>query len=150
MAPMFVASWPFERRLGETLEKALPKLGPEAGGQLKALVTPQSLAIVAGVLVAWVASHAIGVGEVIDVILSVVGAVAIGYSFFTGLDHLYSFATGTYNAQTEPDLDEAADHFAKAVGILGVQAVLAVLFRGRPYAKSETPPPPPPRTPGYS
>ena len=148
MAPVFVASWPFERRLASTLDRAMPKLGPEVRAQLKALVTPEAIAIMAGVLVAWVASHAIGIGEVIDVILGVVGAVAIGYSFFTGLDHLYLFATGAYGATTEPELDEAADHFAKAVGILGVQAVLAVLFRGRPYAKRETPPPPPPRTAG--
>ncbi len=94
--------------------------------QLQAVISAESLAIMAGVLVAWFASHAIGIGEIIDIILLTVGVVAIGFSIFKGLDHLYLFAT----ARSMPDLDAAADHFAKAIAILGVQAVLAVLFRG--------------------
>jgi hypothetical protein len=142
-----VANWPFEQRLKVTLERA--KLGPEVRAQLQALISAESLAVMAGVLVAWVVSHAVGIGEVIDIILGVAGVVAIGLSFFSGLDHLYLFATGAYNARSLPDLDAAADHFAKAIAILGVQAVLAFLFRGRPYAKRGTPPPPPPPTPGF-
>jgi hypothetical protein len=117
--------------------------------QLQAVISAESLAIMAGVLVAWFASHAIGIGEIIDVILLTVGVVAIGFSIFKGLDHLYLFATGAYNARSMPDLDAAADHFAKAIAILGVQAVLAVLFRGRPYGRREPVPPPPPPTPGF-
>ncbi len=92
----------------------------------------------AGVLVAWIVSHLFAIGEIFDIILLVAGVAAIGYSIFTGMDHLYLFATGAYNARSLPDLDAAADHFAKAVGILGIQAVLAVLFRGRPYGRRET------------
>ena len=145
-----VATWPFQQRLKATLERA--RLGPEVRSQLQALISAESLEIMAGVLVAWVASHALGIGEVIDIILAAAGVVAIGFSFFAGLDHLYLFATGAYNARSVPDLDAAADHFAKAIAILGVQAVLAFLFKGRPYARRETPypPVPPPRTPGYS
>jgi hypothetical protein len=142
-----VANWPFEQRLKVTLERA--RLGPEVRAQLQAVVSAESLAIMAGVLVAWVVSHAVGIGEVIDVILLTVGVVAIGFSIFKGLDHLYLFATGAYNARSLPDLDAAADHFAKAVAILGVQAVLAVLFRGRPYGRREPVPLPPPPTPGF-
>jgi hypothetical protein len=144
-----VATWPFARRLEVTLERA--KLGPEVRAQLQAIISAESLEIMAGVLVAWVVSHAVGIGEVIDIILAAAGAVAIGFSFFAGLDHLYLFATGAYNARSAPDLDAAGEHFAKAIGILGVQAVLAFLFKGRPYAKRETPYPvvPPSKTPGW-
>jgi hypothetical protein len=45
-----VASWPLEQRLGETLKRAAPKLGPEAGKQLLALVEPAALEIMAGML----------------------------------------------------------------------------------------------------
>jgi hypothetical protein len=48
------------------------------------------------------------------------------------VDELLSFATLAINAQTEGDLDQAASHLANAVAILGIQAVLAVLFRGAP------------------
>ena len=146
-----VASWPFEKRLEETFTRCLPKLGPEARTQLAALITPEAIVIIAGVLIAWVVSHAFGVGEIIDIIILAVGVVSIGLAIFTGLDHLYDFAVGTYQARTEKDLDAAADHLAKAIGILGIQAVLAVLFRGAKMPQtvrgSRPPagPPPPPR-----
>jgi hypothetical protein len=131
-----VASWSFEKRLEGTFNRALPKLGPEAREQIAALMSPTSLAIIAGVLVAWVVSHAFGVGEVIDIILLVVRAFSVGFAVFTGIDHLYDFASGAYNAKQASDLDRAANHLAKAVAILGIQAVLAVLFRGRPNVRA--------------
>jgi hypothetical protein len=145
-----VAAWPFEKRLESTFTRALPKLGPEAREQIAALINPTSLAIIAGVLVAWVVSHAFGVGEVIDIILLVVGALSVGFAVFTGIDHLYDFASGAYNATSEADLERAADHLAKAISILGIQAVLAVLFRGRPNVRAggRTPIRGAPRNPG--
>ena len=120
----------FEDRLGIVFERTLPKLGPEARAQLQAIIEPQSLAIIAGVLVAWVVSHAFGVGEIIDIVLLVAGVLAIGLAVFTGVDELYEFASGTYLAKTDGDLDQAADHLAQAIAILGIQAVLAILFKG--------------------
>lgn len=131
-ATLDIQKWDFEQRLEESFTRTLPKLGPEAQRQLAAIITPESLAIISGVLLAWIASHAFGVGEIIDVIILVVGAAAIGLAVFSGLDHLYEFANGVYNAKTSADLDIAADHLAKAINILGIQAVLAVLFKGVP------------------
>ncbi len=100
---------------------------------------------------AWVASHAFGVGEIIDVIILAVGVFAIGMAIFSGLDYLYESVAGTYNATTESELDKAADNMAKAISILGIQAVLAVIFRGAPRvnkgARIELGSPPP-RAPG--
>ncbi len=146
-----VAGWTFDRRLFETLSRSKSKLLPEAWEQLQAIMTPEAIAVVAAVLVAWVVSHAFGVGEAIDVIISVVGGVALGLAVFAGLDHLYEFAVGVHTARSPADLDKAADHFAEAVAILGIQAVLAFLFRGRPttYRGAKVPiGAPPPRTPG--
>jgi hypothetical protein len=125
-----VASWAFEKRLEEILTRTLPKLGPEARAQLQAVINPTSLAIISGVLIAWVVSHAVGIGEIIDIIILVVGIAAIGFAVFTGLDYLYDFAVGVYRAKTKHDLDKAADDLAKAISILGIQTVLAILFRG--------------------
>lgn len=150
-----VASWPFEKRVEEAITRCLPKLGPEARTQLAALITPQAIAIIAGILIAWVVSHAFAVGEIIDIIILVVGVASIGLAVFTGLDHLYDFAVGTFQARTAQDLDAAADHLAKAIGILGIQAVLAVLFRGARMPQTfrgtrpHHPGSPPPRTPGW-
>lgn len=72
---------------------------------------------------------------------------------FRGDYYLYDFASKTYRAKSSADLDVAADYFAKAVSILGIQAVLAVLFKGAkaPRTGKGAPLPvgnPPPRTPG--
>jgi hypothetical protein len=131
-----VSAWSLEDRLGETLRRTLPKLGPETREQFEAIISPKSIAIMAAVLIAWVASHAIGLGEIIDIVLAAVGAVAIGWSVFTGIDHLYDFAVLVIRPTAERDLDIAADHLAKAIAILGVQIVLAVLFRGAKAPKT--------------
>lgn len=125
-----IASWSFEKCLEETFTRTLPKLGPEARAQLQAVINPTSLAIIAGVLIAWLVSHAFGIGEIIDIVILVVGIASIGFAVFTGLDYLYDFALGVYRAKTSRDLDKASDDLAKAIGILGIQVVLAVLFRG--------------------
>jgi len=148
-----VASWSFEKRLEETFIRTLPKVGPEARAQLQAVINPTSLAIIAGVLIAWLVSHAFGIGEIIDIIILVIGAASIGFAVFTGLDYLYDFAVGVYRAKTLRDLDKAADDLAKAIGILGIQAVLAILFRGAKsprtgYGGRLNLGPPPPKTPG--
>jgi hypothetical protein len=142
----------FQERLAATLRRTLPKLGPEARAQLEALIEPQALAIMATVLGAWVVSHAFGIGEVIDIIVAVVGVASIGWAVFIGIDHLYEFATGVYSGRDDGDFERAADHLAKAIGILGIQAVLGVLFRGARAPKTgkggrvnigEPPPPTP-------
>lgn len=89
----------FEDRLGLVVQRAQPLLGPEARQQLAAVANPGSLAIMAAVLVAWVASHAIGVGLIADVVLGVVGVATIGLAVFSGIDHLWDFATITYRAR---------------------------------------------------
>jgi hypothetical protein len=132
----YVGGWSFARKLEEALKRALPLLGPEARAQVSALLTPQTVGVMATVLVAWVLSHAVGIGEIVDIVILAVGVVGIGFSVFQGVDELYEFAMGTYKAGTTRDLDVAAGHFAKAVSILGIQAVLAVLLRGAPRSYS--------------
>lgn len=138
----------FEGRLGQVIERTTHKVGPEVAGQRRALVEPRGLGIMAAVLVAWIVGHAFAYGEVIDIIFGVVGLIAIGTAVFSGLDELYEFGRGTYYARTEAELDAAAEHLAKAIGILGIQAVLALLFRSRPVTRRTPVEPPPPRTPG--
>jgi hypothetical protein len=120
----------FSERLKKVIERTLPKVGPEVRAQLAALVQPQALAVMAIVLTAWVGSHAFGLGEIIDVIVAAVGVVAIGWAVFQGIDELYEFAKGAYQGRSDPEFEQAANHLAKAIAILGIQAVLAVLFRG--------------------
>jgi uncharacterized membrane protein YeaQ/YmgE (transglycosylase-associated protein family) len=128
----------FADRLGEVLKRTLSKVGPDVQAQLAALIDPTTLEIMAGVLAAWVVSHAFGLGEIIDVILAVGGAVAVGWSVLDGIDHLYEFAKGTYEGQTSEDFDAAAEHLAQAIAILGMQVVLAILFCGAKKPRTGT------------
>ncbi len=134
----------FEQRLAEVIRRALPKLAPEARDQLSALLRPGALAIVAGALGAWIVGHAFGYGEVIDVVIAVTGYASIGLAVFSGFDELLLFARLTWSSTTEAGLDAAATHLSRAIAILGVQTVLAVLFRRRPgggrVAAGEPPP----------
>lgn len=119
-------------RIGAALQRSLPLLAPEARREIEKLVEPKTLAIVAGVLAAWIVSHFFGIGEIVDAILIGAGVFAIGLSVFEGVDELYEFAKGALDATSSQDLDAAARHFARAIAILGVQAVLAVLLKGSP------------------
>ena len=116
-----------ERVLRICLEKQY--LGAEFTGFLQSLLTPTTLAILCATLVAWLASHAFGVGEVIDVLLLTVGAFSIGWSITDVAKDLYAFADGAINGKSDRDLDLAAQAFSRAVVKGGVTVVMAVLLR---------------------
>lgn len=117
-------------RIAEAIRRAIRSLPAEAGGHLSALLTPGTLATLAGVLVVWAGSHAFGVGEVVDVLLLATGFIFLGREAVEAVEHLVSFAKLALNAQSDNDLTLAGAHLAKAVTIIGVDAVLALLTRG--------------------
>jgi hypothetical protein len=133
-----------ERRLGRVFELTLPKLGPEARGQLESLINPASLKIIAGVIGAWVIGHAFGVGEVIDAVVFVAGAAAVGMAVFSGIDELFLFAKLTWRSGTDADLSDASAHLARAIAILGIQVVMTMLCKKLPRGgRMEAGEPPP-------
>jgi hypothetical protein len=99
---------------------------------LKELVTPQALAVAGGFFVAWLVSHAVGIGFVVDAIFLGVGVLAVGVAVFSGIDELIRFGTVAIGARSNQDMDRAATHFATAVSILGVQAIIALFLRRAP------------------
>jgi hypothetical protein len=115
---------------------------------VRALAEPKSLVIMAGTVIAWAGSHAVGLGEVIDLILLGVGFMYIGFSAFAGAGELVDFIQGALGATTHADLDDAGHHFARAVTLLGISVIQALLLRGPVKAFRERPPlrlaPPPP------
>lgn len=127
-----ITMWSQADKLGEAMNRSLPLLGPEVQKQIKQLLTVETLAVIAGVMAVWISSHAVGVGFVADAVLLSAGVYAIGAAIFDGLDHLYQFAWRALLAKHEADLNAAANHFSKAVAIIGVEALLAILFRRAP------------------
>ncbi len=138
----------FELRLEDVFKRTLPKLAPDMRAQLAEIITPYSLKIIAGVLAFWAAGNLLGYGEIIDIVIGAVGVFSIGMSVFSGIDELFQFARETYSAQTDTNLDDASNHLAKAIAILGIQAVLALLFKGRPRGGRGTVRAEPPKTTG--
>jgi hypothetical protein len=120
------------QRIAAALERALPRLAPAARTEVERLLDPRILGILATVLAGWLMLHVTGIGQIVDAVLMAAGALAIGVAVFDGIEHLLAFAALAQRARTEADLERAAEHFAKAVAILGIQTVLAVLLRGAP------------------
>lgn len=138
MADLDVAAMSSSEKLAESLRRSLPHLGPGLREEVAKLLSPEALVVMVAVISAWVAAHFIGVGEAVDIILCVVGAFTIGLAVFDGVEEVWEFADGAFSARSSWDLDEAGKHFAKAVSILGVQAVLAILFKNRPRSYKGT------------
>ncbi len=101
----------------------------------------------------------VGIGAIVDLILLGAGAIVLGWSVFEGAEELYTFAKTAVSAKSDRDIEQAADHFAKAILILGLAVVQAVLLRGqakpvaanvrtglgsfKPAPRLKMPPPPP-------
>ena len=66
--PLLVAQMSATEKLGETMKKAAMKLPKSVGEQLLAMVNPTSLFIMVGVLGAYAASHAVGIGVIADAV----------------------------------------------------------------------------------
>lgn len=142
-------------RAAEAMGRSMKLLPADAAAVIEAMLTPESLAIIGTTLVFWAGSHFFGIGEIVDVILLVVGVAALGFSVFSGAEELYKFTRLVVNPSQDSDADAAAGHFAKAVSLLGISAIQAILLRGavrtvaargrpqiRPLPNVGAPPPP--------
>ena len=126
------AQLPLSARLEIVLRKAATLLPGDVGSRLLSLISPTSLAVMAGVVIVWAGSHFVGVGEIADVILLAAGWIMVGGAALTGGRKLLDFAVTTQSAKTTADLDRAAKDLADAITILGVDVVLGLLLKGKP------------------
>ena len=113
----------------KVVRRAATMLPGEVGEQLLQLIEPKSLLICSAVVTVWAVAQFFGVGEVADVVLLVVGYAALGGVAISAARELVEFAVGTYRAKTDADIDDAARHLTRAVSLLTVQTVLAILLR---------------------
>ena len=143
-----IASWSTTEKVEEAVRRSFPLLPSYVARQLEAVLTPEALAVIVVIVGAWAGSHFLGVGAAADLVLLVVGVAALGLAAIDGGQALYFFAERALRARSEEDLDRAGKYFAEAVTLLGVEVVLALLFRARPkvfqHANFKPSPPPPP------
>src|SRR5882724_10536700 len=102
-----VAAMSTTDRLKEVLTRSKKNFGPDVAQAIDSLLSPTNLAILAGTLALWAGSHFFGVGEIVDVLLLIVGAFTIGWSISDVAKDMYTFADRTLNARTDADLETA-------------------------------------------
>lgn len=126
-----VVSMSETEKVAEAMRRSLPHLPGAARAMVETLLKPETIAIIAGTLVLWAGSHFVGVGEIVDAILLGVGVVFLGLSVFEGAGELLEFARVALRASSSDQLDQAGRHFARAVTILGISTIQALLLRGQ-------------------
>src|SRR5439155_20931776 len=123
---------PLTERLKEVLTRSKKNFGPDVAQAIDSLLSATNLAILAGTLTLWVGSHFFGVGEIVDVLLLLVGAFTIGWSITDVAKDVYTFAEKTVNARSEADLERASQCFRHAVVLAGITVIMALRLRPSP------------------
>ena len=112
----------------------LPLLPSEMRQRLAPLLSYQSMAILAGSVVAIGVAHTFGVGEIVDVIFGVVTVALLGSDAISAGRHAHAFYRAALAAQTQNDFQLAGSEFARFVTIAGIDTVIVLLSRARPEA----------------
>ena len=81
-----------------------------------------------GVLGVYIAAHATGIGQAIDIGMLIAGGIFFGLDAFAIFKDIAGFA-GAINATTEEELDKAGEHLASALAKIGVDAVMTLLTK---------------------
>jgi hypothetical protein len=124
-----VSSWGLSRKLLEAAARATPLLPAEMREAFSSLFTSENLVVTAGVLTVWAGSHFVGVGEVADVVLTVVGVAMLGTQAIQAAGDIGKFLAIASAARSVGDLDEAAAHLAQAIVVIGVTTFVALIFK---------------------
>jgi hypothetical protein len=114
-------------KLTEVLLRAMSKMPNETKNAFKQMVSPEALKTMAAIFAVWGASHAVGVGEAVDVILIGVGYVFVGAAAFDGAKSIYEGVKGALEAKNDHQLDIAAAAMAQGITTLGVNSLVILL-----------------------
>ena len=115
-------------KLLEAVNRGAILLPSEVAEEIKAIFTPATLATMVGVFAAYIAAHATGIGQAMDIGMLIAGGIFFGLDAFAIFKDIAGFA-GAVNATTEEELDQAGEHLASAVAKIGVDAVMTLLTR---------------------
>ena len=129
MAPLNVNALSREKRVEEAILRGARLLPADAYAQLKAFLSPESLAILVGSLVGLAVAQAFGIGELADALILIAAIGYCGRGAVEGCRDLYHFVKTALDARSESDLDLAGQYFASAVIKIGVTALMAFLLK---------------------
>ena len=124
-------------KLFEAVNRSARYLPGEVAEEIKALFTPAALATMVAVLGVYVAAHATGIGQAVDIGMLIAGGIFFGLDALTIFRDVAGFADAI-NATTEEELDKAGEHLASAIAKIGVDAVMTLLTKRMADEVSET------------
>ena len=132
-----VSQWTTTDKFIEVVKRAAALLPADVGKELLALIDPLVIGIAVAVVMVWAVSQFFGIGEIVDVILLIVGVISLGPIAWRAGEHLINFAVKTVNGKTGEELDDAAKDLSAAVALIGVQVVMALLLKKAPKVFNE-------------
>lgn len=116
-------------RLSIAIRRAVNSLPSQAKAKAEELLDPANLAIMAGALAIWIGSQATPVGWVVDIAMAGLGLYALGTEAVVVVRELKAFGMGIIEAEKESDLYKAGEHLGKAVAVVGIDLVVALLLK---------------------
>lgn len=109
--------------------RSLPKLPADIRDEVAKLLTLRNMALIGAATTVWLASHAVGVGFAVDILLVGVGVISLGSVALRAAAEFELFWKTAVEARSDADLDRAAAYFARAITTVGVNAVVVLLLR---------------------
>lgn len=144
-----IAQMTLEEKLTAVVNRSFSKLPGEVGERLKELLTPGALALMVGFAAVYVVSQTTPVGWVADILVAgliVATVLMVGSEVVEIVKLLIDSFDKASRANSEDDLDAAAELFARAVSKAGIDIIMAILFHKA--GKAANLKPPGPRSPG--
>jgi hypothetical protein len=128
--PLQVALMPLEQRILEVLRRAPRRMPAQLQEQSWKLFQPAVLAATAQVLASWAATHVISAGFQLEAVLLADGLMRASSAAMEASDKLAASFEIVRQARDERDLDVAALPLTEAIGLLGIAAFVAAIWRG--------------------
>ncbi|HEX8240413.1 MAG TPA: hypothetical protein VF574_11805 [Allosphingosinicella sp.] len=114
-----VSGWSTGEKIEEVLKRTLRLLPDETARMVEAMLSPEAVGAAVGTLVAIAAANAMGVGVVLDAALAAYAFYAAGAAGLRALTELVSATAGLISADSDDDLDRAAQAYAGSLVVLG-------------------------------
>lgn len=107
-----------KEKIIEAIKGSLKYVAPELRAKIEAILTTENINKMSAVLIAYLAAHAVGVAEIADGALFLVGGIALGSDLIDVLKKLYEFSTGAVDAKTPQELDQASRQLGSAMATI--------------------------------
>jgi hypothetical protein len=124
-----VTSWSMERRFLAVIRMAIEEVPSEMRNTMAALLSPDSIALMIGLMAVAAAANLTPFGWAADAVILGIAYAAGGMIAVHAAGNLFRCFVAVQNAQTKTDLEHAAELLAGAIVEIGVIGVMAILHR---------------------